>query len=393
MTIDQHQLDTWLKDNLQRVIDVRHDIHAHPELGFDTPLTCHALTTELQADGLEPVAFRGGLYVDIGPQPPRVGLRADIDALPLPEQTGLPFSSVFEGRMHACGHDVHAAVAMGAALALADQPELPVGVRVVFQPAEEVLGGAESVIEAGLLDGIEQMYALHCEPHHDVGTAGTRSGPITAACDNIKVRLRSTGGHTARPHLTVDMVDALARLATGLPALASRRVDPRAALSIVFGSIRAGDAANAIPAEGVLQGSIRVLSLDVWRNCELLVRGWVDELVGTSGADVEVDYMVGVPPVDNHPEAAYILRQAISSVCGANGVFVPHQSMGGEDFAWYGDRTRIALARLGVRAPGAPITDLHQSAFMADDGAIEVGVRIMVAAATAAAHDIAGDDL
>ena len=392
MSLDQHGLDEWISTHLQRVIDVRHDIHAHPELGFHTPLTCHAVASELRMSGLEPVSITGGLWVDIGPTPPRVGLRADIDALPLHEETGLPFSSVFEGRMHACGHDVHAAVALGAALALAQQ-KLAVGVRVIFQPAEEVLGGALSVIDEGALDGLEQVYALHCEPRHEVGTAGTRSGPMTAACDKFEVTLRANGGHTARPHLTVDIVDALSRLATTLPSLASRRVDPRAGLSIVFGMLRAGDTPNAIPTEGVLAGTVRVMSTEAWRDCEQLVRSWIDEVVGGSGADVTVDYTVGVPPVENDPEAAFTFRQAISSVVGQHGFFIAEQSLGGEDFAWYADSARIALARLGVRAPGALPTDLHQGGFIADDAAIEVGIRLMVTVAVDAVHQLAGEDL
>lgn len=294
--------------------------------------------------------------------------------------------------MHACGHDVHAAVALGAALALAQQ-KLAVGVRVIFQPAEEVLGGALSVIDEGALDGLEQVYALHCEPRHEVGTAGTRSGPMTAACDKFEVTLRANGGHTARPHLTVDIVDALSRLATTLPSLASRRVDPRAGLSIVFGMLRAGDTPNAIPTEGVLAGTVRVMSTEAWRDCEQLVRSWIDEVVGGSGADVTVDYTVGVPPVENDPEAAFTFRQAISSVVGQHGFFIAEQSLGGEDFAWYADSARIALARLGVRAPGALPTDLHQGGFIADDAAIEVGIRLMVTVAVDAVHQLAGEDL
>lgn len=393
MSLDQQRLDEWVSEHLQRVVELRHDIHAHPELGFNTPLTCHALATELRSAGLEPVSLTGGLFVDIGPSPPQVGLRADIDALPLTEETDLPFSSVFDGRMHACGHDVHAAVALGAALALAAQPALPVGVRVIFQPAEEVLGGALSVIDEGAIEGLKQIFALHCEPRQEVGTAGTRSGPITAACDQFEVTLRANGGHTARPHLTVDMVDTLARLATSLPALASRRVDPRAGLSIVCGMLRAGETPNAIPTEGVLAGTVRVMSTEVWRDCEQLVRSWIDELVGGSGADVTIDYAVGVPPVENDPEAAFTFRQAISSVLGQHGVFVAEQSLGGEDFAWYGDSSAIALARLGVRAPGALPTDLHQGGFIADDAAIEVGVRLMTTVAADAAHQLAGEDL
>lgn len=386
MSLDQRCLDEWIEGNLQRIIDVRHDIHAHPELGFDTPLTCHAIATELRRAGLEPVSFTGGLWVDIGADP-RVGLRADIDALPLTEQTDLPYSSVFPGRMHACGHDVHTAIALGAALALADQPALPGGVRVIFQPAEEVLGGALATIDEGAMEGVEQLFALHCEPRQEVGTAGTRSGPITAACDKFEVTLRAEGGHTARPHLTVDIVDSLARLATTLPALASRRVDPRAGLSIVFGMLQAGQSPNAIPTEGVLAGTVRVMSVEAWRDCEELIRAWTDELIGGSGADVLVDYAVGVPPVENDAETAYTLRQAITEVVGQHGTFIAEQSLGGEDFAWYGDHCRIALGRLGVRRPGAVPTDLHQSGFVADDGAIEVGIRIMVTAALHALTD------
>lgn len=393
MSLDQQRLDKWITEHLQRVVDVRHDIHAHPELGFNTPLTCHAVATELRSSGLEPVSLTGGLWVDIGPSPPRVGLRADLDALPLQEETDLPFASVFDGRMHACGHDVHTAIALGAALALVDQPPLPVGVRVIFQPAEEVLGGALSVIDEGALDGLDQVYALHCEPRHEVGTAGTRSGPITAACDKFEVTLRANGGHTARPHLTVDIVDALARLATTLPSLASRRVDPRAGLSIVCGMLRAGETPNAIPTEGVLAGTVRVMSTEVWRDCEELMRSWIDEVVGGSGADVTIDYAVGVPPVENDPEAAFTFRQAITSVVGQQGFFVAEQSLGGEDFAWYGDRARIALARIGVRTPGSLPTDLHQGGFVADDAAIEVGVRAMVAVAVDAAYQLVGEDL
>lgn len=386
MSLDQQRLDDWIEGNLQRIIDVRHDIHAHPELAFDTPLTCHAIATELRRAGLEPISFTGGLWVDIGADP-RVGLRADIDALPLTEQTDLPYSSVFPGRMHACGHDVHTAIALGAALALADQPALPGGVRVIFQPAEEVLGGALATIDEGAMEGLEQLFALHCEPRQEVGTAGTRSGPITAACDKFEVTLRAEGGHTARPHLTVDIVDSLARLATTLPGLASRRVDPRAGLSIVFGMLQAGQSPNAIPTEGVLAGTVRVMSVEAWRDCEELIRAWTDELIGGSGADVLVDYAVGVPPVENDAETAYTLRQAITEVVGQHGTFIAEQSLGGEDFAWYGDHCRIALGRLGVRRPGAVPTDLHQSGFVADDGAIEVGIRIMVTAALHALTD------
>ncbi len=384
--LDPDRLDSWIAKHVGEIIEVRRDIHAHPELGFDTPLTVHALRAPLVDAGLAPVDFPGGLYVDIGPSgdEPRVGLRADIDALPLPETTGLPWASVFADRSHACGHDVHAAVALGAALALADQPALPGGVRVIFQPAEETLGGARTVVERGILDPLEQVFALHCEPHAEVGVLGTRLGAITSACDYLEIRLRGSGGHTARPHLTADIVNALGRVVTELPAMLSRRCDPRAGMSMVFGSVHAGVAANAIPAEGTLTGTLRVLSMEEWRGAEKLVREIVESVVAGTGASLEIDYEPGVPPVHNDVESHLILRHAMASVVGESQVYTPEQSLGGEDFAWYGEKTKIALGRLGVRRPGTPITDLHQGGFVADDAAIEYGIATLVRAAVGA---------
>lgn len=382
--LDRDRLTEWLISHRRRLIAVRHDIHAHPELGFDTTRTVAALERQLLADGLRPVRFTGGLYVDVGRGRPTVGLRADIDGLPLAEQTGLDYASVIEGRSHACGHDVHAAVALGAALAIGDQPVVPGAVRVIFQPAEEILGGARAVLDDGIADGLHRMFALHCEPHMEVGTVGTRSGPMTAACDHLEVWLSSTGGHTARPHLTTDIVDALARLVTTLPGLASRQVDPRAGLSIVFGAIHAGNAANAIPSEGYLAGTVRVLSMTAWRDAEQLITELIDSVARLTGARLRLDYAKGVPPVINDPDSYTLLRSAIHDAVGEANFFLPAQSMGAEDFAWYAEGSSIALGRLGVRSPGGPVTDLHQGVFRADDGAIAVGVRTLVHAAYAA---------
>ena len=184
-----------------------------------------------------------------------MALRADLDALPLPEATGLPFASTVNNVMHACGHDAHTAILLGAGLALASAPALPGRVRLIFQPAEEVQpGGALDVLAAGALTGVDRVFALHCDPRLRVGRVGTRVGPITSATDLLQLRLSSPGGHTSRPHLTADLVNALGTVITGLPALLSRRVDPRSGTVLVWGAVQAGQAANAVPREGHAEG-------------------------------------------------------------------------------------------------------------------------------------------
>ena len=194
-----------------------------------------------------------GLYVDIGHGEPRIALRADLDALPMDDEKSVPYRSTIPGFCHACGHDAHTAMLVGAGEFLAELGGVPGccrgGVRLIFQPAEETASGAKDVIAAGALDGVGRIFALHCDPRLDVGMVGIRAGAITAACDKVKVTLAGPGGHTARPHLTADVVYALGKIVTEVPAALTRRVDPRAGLSLVWGHVNAGTAANAIPDE------------------------------------------------------------------------------------------------------------------------------------------------
>jgi amidohydrolase len=279
-------------------------------------------------------------------------------------------------------------VALGVALALAAADGLPGTVRVVFQPAEETgPGGATEVVAAGVLDGAARAFALHCDPSVPAGKIGLRTGPITAACDRMDVTLMGPGGHTARPQLTVDLVDALGRLITDLPALLSRQVDPRAGMSLVWGAVNAGVAANAIPQRGHLRGTVRVLDRDAWKGAEELVRSLVERVAATTGAEVDVDYVRGVPPVVNDPRTVTLLRAAALETVGADAVVLSPQSMGGEDFGWFADVLPIALARLGTHGGGAPL-DLHRGTFDVDERAIGVGVRVM---ARAALHALVAD--
>jgi amidohydrolase len=387
-------VDEWVAERHQQLVAVRRHLHAHPELSYAEFETTSFLEQRLRNAGLDPKRLPSGtgLVVEVGEgvggAGPIVVLRADIDALPLADLKDVPYASTRENACHACGHDVHTTVLLGAVLALNALDGLPGTVRCVFQPAEETVpGGATGVVAAGVLDGASRAFALHCDPSLPAGSIGLRTGAITAACDRMDVTLTGPGGHTARPQLTVDLVDALGRLITDLPSLLSRQVDPRAGMSLVWGAVKAGVAANAIPQRGHLSGTVRVLDRDAWQDAEELLRTLVERVAATTGADVEVDYVRGVPPVVNDPRAVALLRSAALETVGSDGLRLSPQSMGGEDFGWFADVVPIALARLGTHGGGAPL-DLHRGTFDVDERAIGVGVRLL---ARAALHALAAD--
>jgi amidohydrolase len=314
-----------------------------------------------------------------------VALRADIDALPLVEATRQPFSSTVDGVMHACGHDAHTAILIGAALTLASAPALPGRIRLIFQPAEEVMpGGALDVLAAGVLSGVDRIFALHCAPHLRVGQVGIRVGPITSASDLLEVRLSSPGGHTSRPHLTADLVHALGTMITGLPSLLSRRVDPRSGTVLVWGAVQAGQAANTVPREGSLRGTLRTGDPRVWDDLEPLVRELVTALLAPTGVGFDLHHIRGVPPVVNDPSSTAMLRDGIAAALGADAATSTEQSSGGEDFAWYLQHVPGSMCRLGVWSGEGTQHDLHQPTFDLDERALLLGVRVMVHTALAA---------
>jgi amidohydrolase len=383
-------VDDWVAANHAQLVSTRRHLHAHPELAFAEFETTSFLEQRLRAHGLAPrrLPTGTGLVCEVGSGEPVVVLRADIDALPLADLKDVPYASTREGLCHACGHDVHTTVLLGVLIALTSLDGLPGTVRAVFQPAEETLpGGASEVVASGVLDGASRAFALHCDPSVPAGKIGLRTGPITAACDRLDVTLTGPGGHTARPQLTVDLVDALGRLITDLPALLSRQVDPRSGMSLVWGAVNAGVAANAIPQRGHLRGTVRVLDRDAWKDAEGLLRSLVERVAATTGAEVDVDYVRGVPPVVNDPRAVALLRAAALETVGSDHVVLSQQSMGGEDFGWFADVMPIALARLGTHGGGAPL-DLHRGTFDVDERAIGVGVRLM---ARTALHALEAD--
>lgn len=377
---------------IDQLIEFRRELHMNPELSFAEYQTTKRIIEALSAAGLNPQQLEGtGAYVDIGEGPIRIAFRADIDALPVIEETNLEYASLVESAAHACGHDIHTTVMLGVALSLGklnEQGLLNGRVRVIFQPAEEKLpGGALSVIEQGLLDDVPRILALHCDPRIDAGHIGTRIGAITSASDTIRIEVNGRGGHTSRPHLTEDIVFAMSQIATQVPAVLGRKVDVRSAVSVVWGQIHAGSAPNAIPATGYLAGTMRCLDGDIWYEAGELLDNAVRQVAAPYGVEIKLQHTRGVPPVVNAPAETALIEEAARREFGADAIELTPQSMGGEDFAWMTQKVPGAMLRLGTRTPGGKTYDLHRGDYIPDESCIGVGVRIMTAAAVQAVRE------
>ena len=371
------------------LIEFRRDLHAHPELSRGETRTTMVVSQRLAAAGIRTRPMPStGLIAELGAEQPAycVALRADLDALPVREATGLDWASTTEGICHACGHDVHVAAVLGAGLALKAHEDLlrerGIGVRLLFQPAEEVIpGGALEIITQGGLEGVDAVFAVHCDPSLDTGKAGLREGPITAAADRVTVHLSGRGGHTSRPHLTEDLTFALAKVVTELPAVLSRRLDPRSGFALVWGEVHAGQASNVIPSSGTVGGTLRMLDAQAWKSVGPLLDEAVAAIVAPYAVSAQLEHVPGVPPVVNNADAISVLRLAAEGV-GLEGVGTP-QSLGGEDFSWYLQHVPGAMARLGTRTPGGRTYDLHQGDLVIDESAVALGARLLAGAVVA----------
>ncbi|MEO5609444.1 MAG: amidohydrolase [Ornithinibacter sp.] len=378
-----------------QLLDVRRDIHAHPELSREESRTTEVLARLLDDAGVGVTLLPGtGLLAEVGARNPayRVALRADMDALPVRERTGLHFASGTPGVCHACGHDVHVVALLGALLGLkgveAALVERGVAVRGIFQAAEEVIpGGAHEAISAGALDGVDAVFAVHCDPTLDVGEVGLREGALTAACDHVSISLHGRGGHTSRPQLTEDLTYALAKVVTDVPAALSRRLDPRAGAALVWGMVSAGRASNVIPSTGECSGTLRMLDAEAWLTVGPLLEEIVHAVVQPYGVQAKLERVRGVPPVVNTVDAVDAFRRA--ALAGGMRPVPTTQSLGGEDFSWYLADTTGAMARLGTRTHGGPTFDLHQGDLVVDEDAIALGARLLASVAIIKRLDVA----
>lgn len=380
-------LTNFLRRHGPSLIDFRRDLHRHPEPSYAEHATTDKICNWLRANGLDPqVLSRGtGVVCDIGfGDGPAVALRADIDALAMDDLTNSDYTSRRPGVAHACGHDVHTSLVLGAGIALHTLDEmgrLPGRVRLIFEPGEEsVPGGAIDVIKEGFLDDVAVIFGMHCDPKAEVGTVGGRVGPITSASDTIEITLRGPGGHTARPERTVNLVQVAGALATELPARFAEQAAPVGATRLVFGALHTGEAPNVIPGLARMRGTMRTPSRELWDAAPQLLRTAIADVIGATGATWEVDYGRGIPPVINDADAMLIMEDATRASFGDEAVFATEQSWGGDSFAWYLEEVPGAYARLGTHNPTwtGPRLDLHASTFDVDERAIGVGVSVMV---------------
>jgi amidohydrolase len=379
-------LQAEVEENLgEQIIALRRDIHREPELGFDTERTAQKVLAAL--DGLpldiETGVARNGIVATLwGGEGPTVALRADMDALPIDEETGLPFSSEIEGRMHACGHDGHTSMLVGAAHALSQRDlrdRLNGTVKFVFQPAEEGGGGGRVMVDEGVADDVASIFALHLWPGLPFGKVATKAGPIMAAADAFEMEIRGSGGHGAMPHLAADAVVIAAQVVTTLQTVVSREVDPVEPAVLTVGEIGAGTAFNIIPEKARLGGTVRTLNPDLRERMpgriEALARGVAKGMRG----DANLDYTFSYPVTVNEEAAADRVLEVAEDLFGAKSVLeLPNPSMGAEDFAFFLEKLPGAFIWLGI---GEEVSGLHTPKFAFDEEVLPRGSALLAALA------------
>jgi amidohydrolase len=391
--IDPIRLDHLVADVMPDVVDLRRTLHAHPELSSEEYRTTEILSERLRAHGAipRPRTPKTGLSVDLGHGGPLVAFRADLDALPIQEPAGLSFASQVPGVMHACGHDAHTAIGYGVARLLGEiQSELPGRARVIFQPAEETFpGGAYDLVREGVMDGVGSIIAFHVDPGLPTGQIGFKPGAITSSADRFYITLEGPGGHTARPHQSVDLIYAAGMVVTQVPALLDRLIDARSPLAVVFGRLQAGTADNVIPTMAELSGTLRTADRGVWEQVPAMLEQLVRDIVAPLGAKVVFHYQRGIPPVLNDPGIVQTLERTVTRHLGMDAVTGTFVSMGAEDFARYLDEAPGALMRLGCQ-DGTARVDLHSANFRLDEHCLEIGVRAAVVGLLALMEDAGG---
>ena len=375
------------------LVRLRRDLHRMPEVAYEEHETTAFLVQAVERLGLVPVRpLATGLWVDIDPSGMRGGervlVRADMDGLPVEEATGLPFASRNQGRMHACGHDAHMAMALGALRLLSEhRDELQTGVRVLFQPAEEGGAGAQRMIDAGVLASVRAAVGLHVfaqlpERVLHTGEVAVRTGPLMAAFDRLELIVRGRGGHGSMPHTTVDAIPVAAHIVVALQQVVARQLNPQRAAVLTIGTIRGGFAPNVIAPEVRLSGTVRTLD----EGTKAALRKAMDTIVRNTaaafGAEATVEYRDGYPVLSNDAAVAAIAREAAVEIAGADHVVDGIDPvMAGEDFAYIAQAVPSAFLFLGVAPPGAEAVGNHDPHFSVDEESLPLGAAILASAA------------
>jgi amidohydrolase len=344
------------------IIEIRRDIHAHPELGFEETRTSQLVADELRKLGLEPQTGVGktGVVAKIGTGSPVIGIRADMDALPIHEANDTPYKSKNPGKMHACGHDAHTAMLLGVAKILVNLPDRPAGeIRLLFQPSEEkwdeeIKSGAVRMIEDGALEGVDAVIALHTDSLAPVGEIHISDGVIAAAVDEFEAVIKGVGTHGAQPHTGIDPIFIAAQVINVVQGIRSRRTNPISASVVTIGAIHAGNAANVIPDRVELKGTIRTFDEDIRDQIhEELKQAF--EVARVMGGDYELVIERGYPTVYNDPEIANVIREVAHPIIGEENTISTPPMMGAEDFAYMSKLAPGAMFMLGAK-----FDDMHR---------------------------------
>jgi amidohydrolase len=383
-------------DDARRLVELRRELHRHPELSWQESETAATLAAALGSFGITDLTRVAGtgLVARIPGRDrsaPVVALRGDIDALPITESTGLPFASENPGVMHACGHDVHASWAVAAARLLTAKPATG-DVLVVFQPAEEVGDGARAVIESGALANVAAIFGGHVDRRFEVGQVVAQAGALAASTDSFEVEILGAGAHGARPHESADPIVAAAALVTALQTLVARRLDPAQPGVVTVGTINAGTASNIIPDRARLTGTIRATTVAART---LLTRELVrmaNDVARAYGTTATTSLSGGTPPIVNPERMADIAASAVTRVLG-NAALVPlgTTNMGGEDFAVYMESIPGCFMRIGAREPGGRVIAAHSPGYYAAEGALFIGAAVLAECARAASTMLAAE--
>lgn len=402
-THNLQQLRELVQQELPDLLAIRHDLHAHPELGYNEHRTSSVVRRELEQAGVQYVGDLAGGTGVLGhlpgeqppPAPPgrggvrggAIALRADMDALPITEQTGLPYASTNPGVMHACGHDGHTTILIGAARVLAklsQQGPLPHPVTFTFQPAEEGGAGGRRMVEDGCLDGsiigppVQYMFGLHGWPHLPLGVLSTRPGPMLAAADAFDIIVKGTGGHAAYPQVTRDPIVAASAIITAAQHIVSRNVGPLDSAVISFTQFHAGTAHNIIPNEVQLNGTVRTLTPEMRDLVHQRLTAVAQQVAGAFDCEAHVDIHHGYPVTANDPTAVDIFNAIARRAFGTEAVqHMDNPVMGGEDFSYYCEKVPSCFFALGLIPNGqTSMNDLHQPTFNFNDDAISIGVEM-----------------
>ena len=366
------------------MVALRRKLHQHPELSGEEHNTLALIATRLDALNISYITYEnGGICAMIGKGDRAVGIRGDIDALPVQEQTGLSYASEVPGVMHACGHDIHTAILLGAAqLFKSVEDELPGMVKLFFQPAEETVGGAEVMVQGGCMQNpaVEHVLALHVDPTLPVGSVGFLPGKMNAAVINLDITVHGTGCHGAHPEQGVDPIVVSAQMINALQTVVSRQTAPTTPVVVTIGTINGGTKRNIIPGEVTMQGTVRVLDMDTATQVKAQIRRVVQNTAEAYGAQADVLLTDDYPALTNHAALTHSMAAEARRILGEDQVvFFENPSLGADDFAYFSNAAKGCYFNIGTTASGQPPQMLHSECFAPDESCMLTGLALFSA--------------